>query len=30
LFPSDSRALLHAISDVVQEMGLELEPANVA
>jgi 2-aminoethylphosphonate-pyruvate transaminase len=30
LFPSDSRALLHAISDVVQEMGLELEPSNVA
>ncbi len=30
LFPSDSRALLHAIGDVLQDMGVELQPANVA
>jgi 2-aminoethylphosphonate-pyruvate transaminase len=30
LFPSDTRALLHAVSDTLQEMGVELQPANVA
>lgn len=30
LFPGDSHALLHSIRDVLQEMGVELLPANVA
>lgn len=30
LFPGDTRALLHAVSDTLQEMGVELQGANVA
>lgn len=30
LFPSDTRALLHAISDTLQAMGIELQAANIA
>lgn len=30
LFPSDSKALLRAIANVLQDMGVELQPANVA
>lgn len=30
LFPSDTRALLHAISDTLLAMGIQLQPSNVA